>query len=379
MIWEFKKIWKWKAMWLFLVLFLMLNAYSIRQRQRRENLPLDGHEELAARIQGKITNEKIRFVTEYLREVTEKIQSGESVRGEYDPDMYTGYAYGDQNEFQEWYDRLSYCFFYESEIRTIQSRAEAAEKRYQELGNQRGVKECRLIRRLYGGRALTEYWEMERIEQYLEYDFSEIFILLLVVLTAPALIARDRSAGIAEVIGTAETSLSSYLLKKAGALVLFIVLISVVFGFQDYWMWGMFSEADKMGQPLYAIESCREGMMAVSVRGFLSICFAARTMSYVCIGFGILLLALWMKKPLYSTAAAVLGVGALAVLSLYDSGVWNPVGLLGLFEQQKEFQAVVLAGAAMPLFLANLICCGIWCLLLLGALAVSAKRIKDLG
>lgn len=360
---------------MFLLLFLFLNGYQIRQKESLLTAPLDGHDKLLHEVEGRITNEKIYFVKDSLQEVTGAIESGKAQAGEYDADRYTGYAHGDRYEFQNLYERLAYCFFYESDMASLLEKAEKSETQYQDVGNQNGVKECQLIRALYEGRSLPSYYEMDQVERYLEYDFSEIFVLLLMILVIPVMVSGDSAVGMPEVIGTAERTMAAYLLGKAGAMAAWIAGITVLFGFQDFWMWGMLQQLGKLSQPLYSIESCRQCMMDMSVGGFLIFFYISKVLAFFCIGLGILLAALWIRKQLYTAVIAILIVGGLAVLELYNLSPWNPMGLLALYEQQKEFHTQVLMGTVIPSYVGNLICCGAECIMFITVIAGSARRI----
>ena len=374
MKWELKKLIKVKLLWLFLAVFLFLNMYQIRQMDRLISAPLDGHDTLLEQIQGLITNEKIAYVTESLQEVTDAIASGQAQPGEYDPERVTGYAYGDQYEFQYFYDELFYCYSYEAEIDQILQRAREAKQLYEESGNQTEAERCRLILETYEGRALPYYDEMDQIERYLSYDGSALFVLLFLILSLPGLIFRDSSEGMAGVIAVSEKGKDAYFYTKSMAALVWAAGVALLFHLQDFWLFGLPSRFDALRQPLYAIESSWLGMFSGSAGVFCLLRFIGCLLFYWCAGQGILLLAYWVRRPMGTALLMIAAIGLLAFLAYREQSVFNPIGALALFAQQQTFSAVMLAGRAYPAYWVNLLCCGGYALALLLLFGISAKK-----
>lgn len=94
---ECKKIYRKKALWGLLLLLAAADIYKVHQMHGQEMTQIDGYQEVYAKIRGKITEEKLRFVIDYYKECEEKINAGYST--EYNQDRYTGYDFGDYNLF----------------------------------------------------------------------------------------------------------------------------------------------------------------------------------------------------------------------------------------------------------------------------------------
>lgn len=377
MRWELKKILKLKSMWVFLTIFLFLNAYWVREKQKTVADPISGHEAILRQVEGKITNNKIKFVSEALTRATHMIESGKAQPGEYDSSFYTGYAYGDQYEFDVLYQALSYCYFYSSDMQTLINKVDEFILHTSVPGQLQ--KQYDLILQTYGNRQLIEYYETDSIKSYLEYNNSEIFVLLLMILILPTLIYRDREGRMTGIISTGASGFIRYMLNKCVAALIWIASISALFSIEDIFAFGVEKKSNALEQPLYLIEEYHQCMFRYSIREFMVCNLLCKMVFYFVFCILILLLSLWIKKAIFAATASIMCISGMVIAEWYYMSALNPVGLLGVLQQQQKFQTVVLAGLYVPHYTANIIWTVVEMIFLIGMLAVSSERVKKFG
>lgn len=377
MRWELTKILKLKSMWVFLAIFMFLNVYWIREKQKTVADPISGHEAIMRQVEGKITNNKIKLVSEALMRATHMIESGKAQPGKYDSSFYTGYAYGDQYEFDVLYHELSYCYFYSSDMQTLINKIDEFILQTSVPGQLQKQKD--LILKTYGNRHLLEYYETDSVKSYLEYNNSEIFVLLLMILILPTLIYRDREGGMTGIISTGASGCVHYMLNKCVAAFIWIASISLLFFIEDIFAFGVEKKGNVLEQPLYLIEEYQQCMFRYSIREFMVCNLLCKIVFYFVLCILILILSLWIKKAIFAATASIMCIGGMVIAEWYYMNTLNPVGLLGLLQQQQKFQTVVLAGVFVPHYIANIIWTVVEMIFLIGMLAVSSERVKELG
>ena len=223
---EIKKIFT-KSTLVLLLILLFANTINIavNYNQTSDEIYERGYSNVYNRVKGTITNDKISFIAKNLEKMTNLVNENKYSSEEVDDDTYTGYVYGDMSVFQDIYNEMYTAALYNESIseklaiieENISNAKQGSSKAvYEELKE-------RMINRV-----ILKYYNTAGMEAYLDYDFSTILIILLVITCVVQLYTIDRKSEMLLLIGTTKKYYEQYTRGKLLS-VFFIIFFSVIF------------------------------------------------------------------------------------------------------------------------------------------------------
>ena len=142
------------------------------------------------RIKGPITEETVRFLTSEYQRLDALTADGTYSR-EPQEETYSGYIFGDYYLLHSYfYPHMEYSVKYSSDMEEILAQAKENMTFYQESGNTAGAAENAYILHHYAGRTIPAFYLYDGWEALLSYDFSDLLILLLLILAVAPEIGR---------------------------------------------------------------------------------------------------------------------------------------------------------------------------------------------
>ncbi len=97
---EWLKMKRKRYIWNLLCILIVINSYHIFQISQSGKTMMEGHEKIERQVEGKITDEKISFVTAHYKKYLKMVQEGTFSKEGNQKGTYTGYIMGDYNEFE---------------------------------------------------------------------------------------------------------------------------------------------------------------------------------------------------------------------------------------------------------------------------------------
>ena len=214
-----------------LALFLCLNtvkiiadyhAGEIRPVAANTSGMQAGYDTIYERIKGPITEETVRFLTsEYQRQ----------------EETYSGYIFGDYYLLHSYfYPHMEYSVKYSSDMEEILAQAKENMTFYQESGNTAGAAENAYILHHYAGRTIPAFYLYDGWEALLSYDFSDLLILLLLILAVAPAFTREKENGMTLILSSCKRGRWPLLISKCGAGVIinFHIFINILFVKYEY-------------------------------------------------------------------------------------------------------------------------------------------------
>lgn len=319
-----------------LILFLCLDVLKIGMDYRagaiREVIANTegmraGFTELYAKSKGPITNETAGFlVGEYQRlsqEVADGTYSHEPQEG-----TYSGYIFGDYYLVGSYfYTPMSYCVQYSAHMEERLKREQENLEFYQSVDNKFMAAKSAYILRHYEGRSVSNFYMMDGWESLLKYDFSDLLILLLMILGIAASFTREKETGMTMLLASSKRGGWPMFVSKCGTAVLYTIGLTAVFSVINLAVYGALLGLEGWDQPLYAMETFQDAPFNGTAGQFYLLSCGMKAVGFSVLALLLLLLSACLRRTLYP---CVLGIGV-SILASYLSG-WaaSPVWWKGL-------------------------------------------------
>lgn len=320
---EIKKIFT-KSTLVLLLILLFANTINIavNYNQTSDEIYERGYSNVYNRVKGTITNDKISFIAKNLEKMTNLVNENKYSSGEVDDDTYTGYVYGDMSVFQDIYNEMYTAALYNESIseklaiieENISNAKQGSSKAvYEELKE-------RMINRV-----ILKYYNTAGMEAYLDYDFSTILIILLVITCVVQLYTIDRKSEMLLLIGTTKKYYEQYTRGKLLS-VFFIIFFSVIFfRLVDYVIFKQFNYVEGFLNPLYSLPYFNFTYSNITIIGYLLVDIIYKILIIYFFALIIIVLSKFIKKSFILVGISVLLIFGLLNLEYY---FYFPVALL---------------------------------------------------
>lgn len=275
-----------------------------------------GYSQIYKRVCGPITEKTAGFVSSEYQRLTALTADGTYSRDR-QKGTYSGYLFGDFYLFHKYfYPAMEYSVKYSTYTKQILKQAKENLKLYQEKGNKAEVAKNAYILQHYTGRNIEEFYSCDGWEALLAYNFSDLLILLLLILGIAPSFTRERENGMTLLLYSSKRSEWPLLLSKCGTAVIFASVLTILFSLVNFLVFGILCGFEGGTSPLYAIESYKNTPYAGTILSFYILCTVLKAMGFSITGLVLILLSASFKKTLYP---CLIGLG-LGVLFCYASG-----------------------------------------------------------
>lgn len=308
-----------------LILFLFLDILTIsvdyRQGGIREVAGMSagqrtGFATIYEKAKGPLTNENAGFVAgEYQR------LSGEVADGTYShapqEGTYSGYIYGDYYLLGKYfYKPMSYAVQYAEHNRELLKQEADNLELYQSVGNKGMSARSAYILKHYEGRAVSAFYLTDGWESLLRYDFSDLLILLLLILGVASSFTREKETDMTMLLASSKRGGWPMIAAKCGSAVLYAATLTLLFSLFNLMAYGVLLGVDGWDMPLYAIEAYENTPFSGNIGVFYLLSCGMKAIGFSVMALVLLFLSSCFRRTLYP---CILGVGAGAALS-YCSG-----------------------------------------------------------
>lgn len=287
--------------------------------------------------QGEMTLDKIEALLSVYRPLEEMTADLTATTAHDVEGTFTGNIYSDKNLLNRYFvSPMEYLYTYRYSANEVAERAKANIEVYSERGNTYEMRKNALIVQLYSGRAITDFYYTEGFQLYLNYDFSTLLVLLLILYGLSQAFTVDKEREMNQLLLTAVNGGISTILAKIIAASLFVAAVSLWFSTVDFFSFHFVSEMFAAGSlPVYAVENLGEASVNLSLLQYSIASAACRALGFWVLGMVFLLAGEVGQHALIPFAVNgclfLLAAAAGVVWSYSSAGwlkVWNPYSLL---------------------------------------------------
>ncbi len=362
---EWLKMKRKRYIWNLLCILIVINSYHIFQISQSGKTMMEGHEKIERQVEGKITDEKISFVTAHYKKYLKMVQEGTFSKEGNQKGTYTGYIMGDYNEFEVYYNTLKDLYEYQERARKICEQAKDNAYFYAKRNNTYEMERNLKIYHSFHGRKITDYYEREDTQNYLEYDFSTLLMVIMVLISISGIWIYEKEHDMLVLMNCSEMPMTIIIIGKFLCMLLMGLLFTVVFAVDDYICHSIFSSIKALNQPLYSIEDYFFTGFRGSILQYMLYSVWLKYIAVEFIAMCIFVLSYFFRDGMKVVCIGTGLYGGMIAICLYTRWIVNPVALLSNSNYMRKLATVALSGHSYD-YLLMVVC--VLCLLVLGGL-----------
>lgn len=362
---EIKKLWKRSLTRWFVVFAVLINCLVavMTAREVVSDPYYIGKEYMLEEYGGRLTKDKVEWITSYYHKMEQKIQEG-SYSVEKNKHTYTGYEFSDYNCILQIFERLQFMRSYnvDSGSEYSSGRLKQSSEFYKNVGNHQKAEMFDSLAKLYANRTLTTLQDDSLFYSYEKYRMSFYLLVILAFVLFTGAQTVDVAEGMASFLHTTEKgNWKLFFTKDLSAIVMYFVIATILL-FEDVAVYGIGYGGLSLDLPLYEISGYELTAFPYSVGMFVLYTILIRLLGGLVLGLLCFLLAeIFRRIPLILLSCfALLAIGLFSIpWSRPESPVWwNPLSSFVCMSWFKKPLFMLLHGKLIsyPLFEVMILC-----------------------
>ena len=282
-----------------------------------------GFAEIYDKVKGPITNETAAFLVGEYQRLSRTVADGTYSRKPQEG-TYSGYIYGDYFLIGSYfYSQMSYYVQYPARMAERLEQESDNLKFYQSVGNKSMAAKSSYILQHYADRSISSFYLMDSWESLLKFDFSDLLILLLLILGVASSFTREKETGMTMLLSSSKRGGWPMLASKCSVAVSYAIGLTLIFSLLNLMIYGVLFGLHGWECPLYAIEAYQDTPFGGTVGQFYLLSCGMKAMGFSILSLLLLLLSVCFRRTLYPCILGVgVGVGASYLSGWAASPVW---------------------------------------------------------
>lgn len=267
---ELKKVLRSKSLIILLGVLLFLNAAQIIYKVYPDchGSLYEGKKKILAEIEGPITQENYDFLLNNYNMTQQKVEAGDYQTDRIDKNTYSGYVFGDNQLFSEIFEDYQNCINYSNSIKNIIT---IAEENKQLTTNDSWKEYNNELLKTYKQRNLSYYYDYTLINSHLNYNFSFLLSLVLIIMLTTVIFLKEKQEGTVIYYKLVRNGKKKIFLPKIIILILISGLISIIFSLETFIIYFFLGANKGWLQPLYAIADFKFSASSISIASYIII------------------------------------------------------------------------------------------------------------
>ena len=267
---ELKKVLRSKSLIALLGVLLFFNAAQIIYKVYPDHHGslYEGKKKILAEIEGPIAQENYDFLLNNYNTTQQKVEAGDYQTNRIDKNTYSGYVFGDNQLFSELFEDYKNCINYSDSIKNIITIA----KENKQLTTNDSWKEYNNeLLKTYKQRNLSYYYDYTLINSHLNYNFSFLLSLVLIIMLTTIIFLKEKQEGTVIYYKLVRNGKKKIFLPKIIILILISGLISIIFSLETFIIYFFLGANKGWLQPLYAIADFKFSASSISIASYIII------------------------------------------------------------------------------------------------------------
>lgn len=274
------------------------------------------------RLDGVLTAEKANYVISENNRLTAIVGDGTFGKG-YKADSYTGYLWGDYVMVNKYfYNPMKYIATYFINTDRIVEKAKDNIVFYERYGNSYEKAKNEFIADHYNGRRITVFYDGRPWELLFDYNFSDLLILLLMLLGLVPVFINEKETKMSGLILASKNGKINMTFIKIVSAFTFVSFLVLVFSCENILAFTFLHGLKGPAMPLYAIEKYQYTPLSYSVLTFYFLIVFLKIAGFFSFGMLIFLLSSLFIRVIYTyMVSSIFLIGG-----IYASGYMTSVG-----------------------------------------------------
>lgn len=389
---EFHKLFYKRSILVVLILFSVMNLFKINNEFHSYSYLADGKDshswnsvywQLYEIYSGEITTEKIKHLLSVYQPLADATADMTASTATDNPKTMTGNIYSDRNILEKYYVQpMEYFYHYRAYASEVAERAKENALLYKEQGQTYEGRKNSMIYHLYFGRSISNFAYQEMYNYYLNYDFSNILVLLLCLYGIVSTFVCEKETQMDILLLTNPNGGKETTLAKIVAATLFVISMAICFSVLDYIGFAVsFGTMEGYNLPLYAVSNFSTAAVNCNLLQYSILSAVTRAIGIWTMSMMFLLISMFWRNALvpfvadFGAASCLIFTGA---SQSHSSNVWlkiiNPYSLLTNRVLFGKTEFICLAGYPIQSFLAAIIFAVVVGLAVITVMVILSKR-----
>ena len=267
---ELKKVLRSKSLIALLGVLLFLNAAQIIYKVYPDchGSLYEGKKKILAEIEGPITQENYDFLLNNYNLTQQKVEAGDYQTNRIDKNTYSGYVFCDNQLFSELFEDYTNCINYSD---SIKNSITIAKENKQLTTNDSWKEYNNELLKTYKQRNLSYYYDYTLINSHLNYNFSFLLSLVLIIMLTTVIFLKEKQEGTVIYYKLVRNGKKKIFLPKIIILILISGLISIIFSLETFIIYFFLGANKGWLQPLYAIADFKFSASSISIASYIII------------------------------------------------------------------------------------------------------------
>lgn len=271
---------------------------------------------------GPITKETASFVTSEYQRLSDLTADGTYSHERVDG-TYSGYLFGDFYLFHKYfYPYMEYSVKYPGIMRDVLQLANENVELYKRVGNSKEEARNNYILSHYADRSVREFYLYDGWEALLSYDFSDLLVLLLLILAISPIFTREKENGMTLILYSCKRGKWPLVAVKCSVSVIFACVVTLMFSIENLLIFDLVCGLDGWNSPLYAITDYQFTPFSGSILLFYVLNVGLKMIGFSMVAIVWNFLSACSKKSLYPFLGSLV---ACAVFGYFSGWGTSPV------------------------------------------------------
>lgn len=267
-------------------------------------------------LDGPLTMEKAKFINEEYERLSSLTMDRTFTNKQFE-NTYTGNIYSDYRMIAKYfYHPMKYAANYENDLLQVVEQAKENQVFYRTYNNQFEFAKNKYIENHYSGRKITVFYDGKPWELLFNYRFSDLLILLLLLLGLVPIYTNEKETRMDDLILSSRKGKGNMGTAKMLSIFVYIAFLLVIFSGLNLLTFGILYRLSGVDMPVYAIEAYQYTPITLSVGSFYILLQLIKMVGFLAIGMWLCLLSTWFQRALYPYMLGLL----LMVGGLFASG-----------------------------------------------------------
>ncbi len=387
---EWKKAFLKKTIVILMVIFIIIDLIKIVDIYHKKSYLIsagtvwrEAYWDMYKDYNGNITDDKIQSLDDMYQKLGEEVIEMTASR-EMDLEKYmTGTVYSDYNFLDRYYiTPFRYFALYQNRAEEICQRAADAASNAKNTGNMEEYRRNARIYHIFKDRKIKDFSYLENIELFLDFSFSDILVLLLVLYGLLAVYGSERDGNMESLLLTNKRGGKSVQVAKVAGAGLFSIMVSTIFSMVDYLGFAFVAGSfEGLKMPVYAIAFLGRSPLGINIFQYCLLDMAVRAFGFLIIGIVMLNISYIFKNVLASFFVG--SVFCVCISIIYENcchmpflwlKILNPFSLVDNIHIFENTEFVSICGYPFPGWQIAIVIGGIYLVLLIGLALVVSKN-----
>lgn len=341
----------------------IITPYNVSEKEWKYYL------QLREKYQGPLTIEKIEDLKDDYNEAVKLIQDG-TFSQEYSDEYNTGYIYGDYSMISEhFFEPIKSIVNYSEDMKEITKKLDENVQYYKRYNNVYNQEKNIYMKEKYENRFLNMFYDTDRLQTFIDYHISDIFIILILMITILPAFLSEKQNEMEDLLKSVRMGNKCMRVDKYLATSVWIIGVTCLFLLENFILFLLIYQIKGINAPVYLLTSFKFSSLDLNVWQFYLLHAGCQILAFEILGSVFLAISKMFKKHYQTYIVAII----ISIILLYLAGffaadesiyTWlyllNPLSLLNVGNVFTKIYSVNFFGHFME---RGYLCIGIWCII----------------